>query len=84
MVARFLAYRIYDIEYRFFGGCPKFSFEEKNLDWDPKKICAGVFEDKNRGGEVNKNCKQKLLEGVTKTIFFWGGVKFFSILFWAI
>ena len=46
----FLAYRIYDIEYRFFGGCPKFSFEEKNLDWDPKKICAGVFEEKNRGG----------------------------------
>ena len=42
MVARFLAYRIYDIEYRFFGGCPKFSFEEKNLDWDPKKnVCRG-------------------------------------------
>ena len=54
MVARFLAYRIYDIEYRFFGGCPKFSFEEKNLDWDPKKCFAGVFEEKNRGGEVNK------------------------------
>ena len=72
MVARFLAYRIYDIEYRFFGGCPKFSFEEKNLDWDPKKNFAGVFEEKNRGGEVNKNCKQKLLEGVQKQ-FFLGG-----------
>ena len=72
MVARFLAYRIYDIEYRFFGGCPKFSFEEIFLDWDPKKICAGVFAEKIRGGEENKNCKQKLLEVVQK-LFFWGG-----------
>ena len=69
MVARFLAYRIYDIEYRFFGGCPKVSFEEIFLGWDPTKICAGVFEEKNRGGEVNKNCKQKLLEGVQQLFF---------------